>query len=220
MILLEKYRERICTCCKENFPATLDFFHKQKNGLFGLRPTCIICTNNLRKIYISENKDKISKTNKIWYDNNKEKRNEQIKKYRINNPDKVKKWQEKNTPILIKKRKERRKNDSLFKFKHSVSNLIRSSFKRKNSKKEGRTVEILGCTLEEFKIYIESKFESWMNWDNYGVYKPNGEKTWNFDHIIPLDTAKSFEDVILLNHHTNLRPLCSYENLIKLNKII
>ena len=58
-------------------------------------------------------------------------------------------------------------------------------------------------------------FEPWMNWGNHGnpkdgVIEPN--KTWDIDHIIPLSSAKTEDDIIKLNHYTNLRPLCSYNN--------
>ena len=54
-----------------------------------------------------------------------------------------------------------------------------------------------------------------MNWENYGNPKdgklePN--KTWDIDHIEPLSTANTETDIIRLNHHINLRPLCSYVN--------
>jgi hypothetical protein len=77
-----------------------------------------------------------------------------------------------------------------------------------------KTYEILGCTYEEFKNHIELKFEPWMDWDNHGLY--NGEKCfgWDLDHIIPLSSAKTEEDVISLNHYSNLQPLCSYVNRV------
>ena len=54
-----------------------------------------------------------------------------------------------------------------------------------------------------------------MNWDNYGnpvdgVYEIN--KTWDFDHKIPLSSANTEEEIIKLCHYTNLQPLCSYLN--------
>ena len=54
-----------------------------------------------------------------------------------------------------------------------------------------------------------------MNWDNYGnpkdgIYAPN--KTWDIDHIIPTSSAITEEDLLKLNHFTNLQPLCSYFN--------
>ncbi len=51
-----------------------------------------------------------------------------------------------------------------------------------------------------------------MNWDNYGFYNTTYNYGWDIDHIIPLSSAKSEEDVIKLCHYTNLQPLCSKIN--------
>ena len=60
---------------------------------------------------------------------------------------------------------------------------------------------------------LENKFEIWMNWENYGKYEiGNYNVGWDLDHIIPISSAKTEEDIILLNHHTNLQPLCSKIN--------
>ena len=59
--------------------------------------------------------------------------------------------------------------------------------------------------IEEFKIYLENKFTDKMCWENYGV-------VWDIDHIVPLSTAITEEDVLRLNHYTNLQPLDSYIN--------
>ena len=70
---------------------------------------------------------------------------------------------------------------------------------------------ILGCTIDEFKSYIESKFKKGMTFENYGE--------WHLDHIIPLATAKTTEDVIKLCHYTNFQPLWAEDNLKKGAKI-
>lgn len=52
-----------------------------------------------------------------------------------------------------------------------------------------------------------------MTWDNYGKYSKGFENFgWDIDHIIPISSAKTTDEVLLLNHYTNLRPLCSYIN--------
>lgn len=59
-----------------------------------------------------------------------------------------------------------------------------------------------------------------MNWENYG--KCNGEFNfgWDIDHIIPTSSGKTEEEIIMLNHYTNLRPLCSHVNRnLKRNKV-
>jgi hypothetical protein len=51
-----------------------------------------------------------------------------------------------------------------------------------------------------------------MTWENYGLYNKQFNYGWDIDHIVPLASAITEEDVIKLNHYTNLQPLCSYTN--------
>jgi len=51
-----------------------------------------------------------------------------------------------------------------------------------------------------------------MNWDNYGLYNGTENYGWDIDHITPLKTTKVEDEVIKLNHYSNLQPLCSYHN--------
>jgi len=198
-----------------------------------------------QKKYREDNKQKLSKYqeqyNKKYYEMNKEKESEKNKKYYIENkeklnamaiiwhkanPDKVKKYRKKHYLNNIEKIKEyqneynkkRKKIDELFKLKGNIRTLIANSFKNKNLKKNNKTVQILGCSFNDFKQHLESKFESWMNWGNYGLYNGNSNYGWDIDHITPLSMAKTEEDVIKLNHYSNLQPLCSKENRdIKIN---
>ena len=71
---------------------------------------------------------------------------------------------------------------------------------------------IQSVLFEEFKIYLESKFEDWMNWNNYGYFNGELNYGWDIDHINPLNSAQIEEEIIRLNHYTNLQPLCSYTN--------
>ena len=66
---------------------------------------------------------------------------------------------------------------------------------------------VCGITYEEFKAYIESKFENGMTWKNHGE--------WHLDHIIPVSQANSEEELIKLNHYSNFQPLWAYDNLSK-----
>ena len=121
------------------------------------------------------------------------------------------------SPATIKRRrawfKERRK-DPVFKL---ITNLrSRTSFilKRKTLVKKSKLLEILGCSLPELKKHLEKQFKLGMNWDN------NTLRGWHVDHIIPLASAKTREEVELLCHYTNLQPLWALENIIKSDKII
>ena len=117
-------------------------------------------------------------------------------------------------------KKIRLKNDPLFKLTCSIRGLISISFRNNGYGKKSRTYKILGCTYDEFKLQIESQWEEWMNWDNYGKYNGEERYGWDFDHIIPISSGKCEEDIIRLNHHTNIQPLCSYVNrYVKKDKI-
>jgi hypothetical protein len=175
--------------------------------------------NNPDKVKESrlKNKDVKKILDKKYAAKNKAKLNESKREWARNNPDKVK-------ATNLKYHKNKMLNDKLYKLKHSVANIIRDSFKRKGFSKNYKSIDILGCSIDDFKIYIESKFEDWMTWENYGnpedgIYEVN--KTWDIDHVIPLSTALTEKDIITLNNYKNLQPLCSYTNrFIKKDKMI
>jgi hypothetical protein len=111
-----------------------------------------------------------------------------------------------------KKYKDRWENDNLFAIKVRLRNLIRNSFRRKGYKKFNTSTEnIVGISYDEFKNYMESKFVDGMNWNNRGE--------WHIDHIIPLSSAKSEEELVRLCHYTNLQPLWAKDNIEKSNKV-
>ena len=113
--------------------------------------------------------------------------------------------------IKLKQRtKKRREIDSLFRLRQNIRSLIRSSIKNGGFSKRTKTYEILGCSFEEFKKYIESKFKLGMTWENYG--------TWEYDHITPVSWAINEDEIIKLNHYTNLQPLWREENIAKSNR--
>ena len=93
------------------------------------------------------------------------------------------------------------------------------SFKRIGTKKNTKTEHILGCTIQEFKTYIENQFECWMTLENHGIYTGVYNETWQLDHIEPISNATTPEDIIRLNHYTNFQPLCSKKNLEKSNML-
>lgn len=106
----------------------------------------------------------------------------------------------------------RRKTDPMYKLTKNLRTRLQNSLKCKKWKKNSKFKEYIGCTLEELKYHIESKFKEGMTWDNW---KFNG---WHIDHIIPLSSAKTEEEMIKLCHYTNLQPLWSEDNIKKSNK--
>jgi hypothetical protein len=78
------------------------------------------------------------------------------------------------------------------------------------AKKPTKTEIMLGCTYVELRNHLESMFKDGMSWDNKGK--------WHIDHIIPLSSAKTPEEVIRLCNFKNLQPLWEQDNKKKGNK--
>ena len=117
--------------------------------------------------------------------------------------------------LFIKRNKrytERLKEDFVFRLKHNLKVVLKRKIKDLGLEKKDKMIDILDCTYSEFKLYLEDKFEDWMNWENYGKYNGELNYGWDIDHVIPLSLAKTEEDVIKLSHYTNLQPLCSKIN--------
>jgi hypothetical protein len=105
-------------------------------------------------------------------------------------------------------KKNKLKTDSLERMKKNLRNRIREFLTGENKSK--RTFDIIGLDKENFKLYIESKFTEGMSWENYGE--------WHLDHIKPLYLSENEEDLISLNHYTNLQPLWAKDNIRKNRK--
>ena len=145
---------------------------------------------------------------KEWRKDNKDKLKEYHKEY-------SKEWRDNNKENLNEYSKERYKTNNLFRLTQNIRNMLLRSFNNKGYKKNSKTENILGCDFLTFKQHLESKFEPWMNWNNFGNWDGTPSKenvSWDIDHIIPISSAKNEEDIIKLNHYTNLQPLCSYHN--------
>mgnify|MGYP003436258720 CR=1 FL=1 len=143
------------------------------------------------KSWYSENSESVSNRTKIWYYENKERKIETAKIWNLENKDLVNEYRRNWS-------KNKRINDPLFAITENIKSSIRRSIVERKFRKKSNTIEILGCSFEEFKSYLESNGEL-----NYG---------WDIDHIIPISIAKTEDEVLKLNHYTNLQPLCSKIN--------
>ena len=158
---------------------------------------------------------KYKENTKKYYLDNKDNIKNKIKEYKLNNKDYIKQY----NISYIKENKEKIKKNPILKINGNIRTAIYFSLKKNKFSKNLKTEEIIGCSFDEFKIYLESKFEYWMNWGNYGKYNGELNYGWDIDHIIPLSSASNEEDIIKLNHCNNLQPLCSYTNrYVKMHK--
>lgn len=102
-------------------------------------------------------------------------------------------------------------SDDLVEFKIFMRQRIQSCYKHKR-RFPLALQEIVGCTLAQFRKHIASQFQDGMNEANYGA--------WELDHIVPLNSATSIDEVKELSRYTNYQPLWSEENRRKSDKII
>lgn len=154
------------------------------------------------KEYYEKNKEHRSDLSKCHYLRNKEKYKEKNRLYYLKNKkrDKIKKQQYNKEYIKLRK-----KNDPVFRAIYNIRNRLKKFFKSKGFKKRTKTINMIGCSLIELKCYLLSKFVVGMTWDNYG-------KIWHIDHIIPLSSSNTLEEIEKLSHYTNLQPLFAEDN--------
>ncbi len=200
-----------CSKCKE--VKKIEEYRVSARSSDGKDIQCKACRKATEGLYRSNNKEEFKQRRKDWYNDNKEHVLAYQKNYIESKGIKGKYMPGSkyfNTYVKV-----RSSTDPIFKLKKGIRCLISQSFKRTcegTYKKEERSVELLGCTLEFFMKHIQDKFTEGMTQENYGE--------WHLDHIIPLATAKTREDVVKLNHYTNFQPLWAKDNLAKGAKII
>lgn len=158
-----------------------------------------------KKEQYEQNKTDILAKNKIYRQKNIQRCKENHRKYYENHKDKI-------IARITKYKKERRKQDKIYKVKCQVRHLIGLSFARKGYIKSKKTEEILGMDLLNFYNYLLRTFRN-----NYG-YEWDGIESVHIDHIIPLSMAKTEKEVISLCHYTNLQLLKAKDNLQKQDK--
>ena len=191
--------KKICSKCYEEKDDIL--FAKSKSSKTGYKSHCKQCDAKSRNDRRSNEEGKL-------------KQKEDYKK-RMSYDGKLK-FNERRRELY----KNRIKTDIAYKLHNKIRSYILQALKKKGFSKNSQTYKILGCTYEEFSFYLESKFEIWMKWENHGNYTGNYNETWQIDHIIPICSGKTEEEILKLNHYTNLQPLCSRKNLEKSNKIV
>lgn len=204
---------KICTICELN--KNVDEFPKCNPCKDGYRNQCKECIKDrnikwreenpeYHRDWVSNNKEKDTLRKKIHYELNREKYIQNSNDYRKNNKDRVNK-------VVSDYMKKRFSEDEVFKLTFTVRSRIRNFLKLSGGVKKDTTFDLIGCSPTELVKHIEDKFTDGMTWDNHGE--------WHIDHIIPLSSAKDYDELKKLSHHTNLQPLWAKDNLTKSNKL-
>jgi hypothetical protein len=174
--------------------------------------------------------DYYAEMHKKYYEENKETCLQRQSDYRAQNYDVVRsrdrKYKENNRVSLRVKQKEyylanredrvryageyvrkRLSTDPLYRLCHTVRRRISLAIASQGYTKNSRTSDMLGCDWLQLKAHIERGFTDGMNWDN--------RSKWHIDHIMPLASAGSEDELIALCHYKNLQPLWAFDNLSK-----
>lgn len=170
--------------------------------------------NKERRVeYNKINAEKLKKQKAQHHLNNKDKYNSLSKDWYFKNIDRKKQYikdnKEKFSKIFNDRRRERYSSDINYKIATNLRNRIKSALRRKSNKSKSST--LLGCSIQELKLHLESKFKQGMSWDNYNY------RGWHIDHIKPcasFDLTK-LEEQKKCFHYTNMQPLWAFENLSK-----
>lgn len=191
--LTEDIKSKVCTTCK--IEKTIDLFYVG-------HATCKACHLVKKQKWRKDNPEEYKTQNRRYNEKTKDIQKEKKKIYRENNRESYNAYWS-----------NRKKVDVVFKLLTGMRSRVSGYLKKSSVTKNNKTFEIVGCTPQELKDYLEKQFKEGMTWENYGIYG------WHIDHIIPLASAETEEELLKLFHYTNLQPLWAEENLLKSNKI-
>lgn len=190
---------KTCTVC--NIEKTFEEFSPcgTYKGVKQYRPSCKKCRNiELRSDEDYQEKRRINQRTEK-YRTSKRIRNK-TEKYRAKDRIRCKRA----TPKRMIQRKKRYKTDIIYKLKCLVRSRLLTSIKLNGFPKLYNTIKYIGCDYSTLKSHIEAQFKPGMTWENHGE--------WEIDHVIPLASATSEEQLLKLSHYTNLQPLWQTEN--------
>ena len=218
-----------CSVCKRTLP--VEQFYKHSRHKDGLTSECKECIKQKQKQYREDNTENIRAKKKKWQEENRtlmnqwskdyvkrhpDRRKESLKRYYETHKENKQEYAKKHMDVhnkSCKKYNEKSRCDPVLKMKFRMRSLLYVAFKNSNTVKSKHTEEIIGLPATEFCNYLLETFKNiyGRDWD--------GKEEVNIDHIIPVSTAETEEDVIRLNHYSNLRLITKEDNLKKGTKI-
>lgn len=122
----------------------------------------------------------------------------------------LKEYNDTNHDSISEKRKRRLENDEVADYALKIKKQVQQVYARRQKRVKEKLYSILGCQADEFVSYIDSLLKDGMTPDNYGE--------WQLDHIEPISSARTREEVERLCHYTNYQPLWKIDNRKKGSK--
>lgn len=156
------------------------------------------------KQYRENRKEKQKEYERKYYQNNKEFFKNKSLEWSKNNPEKKK--------VQRNKQNKKRQLNPVHNFHDRIRKRLIRVLNDIGLKKESRTQDILGYSAKELFNYL-SKYIGQLCEDCKLIIID--KQKCQIDHIIPIGSAKTKEDVIKLNQLNNLRLICSSCNLNK-----
>jgi hypothetical protein len=156
-----------------------------------------------KKVWHEANGEAVAVKAHLGYEANKAQRQDRIRAYKETHLEQIAAYQK-----LYKR--ERRRTDPAFKLADQLRHRLYLALK--NNAKKGSAIGLLGCSVEEARQHLESRFRLGMTWQNHGC--------WHIDHIRPLASFDLQNPTQLAQacHYTNMQPLWAWENLKKSDK--
>lgn len=187
---------KICTKCKGS--KTLNLYHKRQASKDGHSVICKSCILT----HVNNYNQKVDiKLRKKAYD-----------KVYVNSPlfDRSR-YNEQNRKYARERQRTLYKTNPHFKIKHIMRIRIHQAIKHNTTDNNSAVEQLIGCTVQELKLHLESMFLDGMTWANYTI---NG---WHVDHIKPCASydLTDIEQLSLCFHYTNLQPLWAKDNRSK-----
>jgi len=219
MVNIYMNNTKICYTCKQE--KSIAEFHKDRYKPDGLTPSCAFCRGSKKMIGESRVVNGIKKCSRCQVHKPVEEFYKDSSRYEglsyycksckgIRNKKYVKKNTEKIRSYFRDYTKTRKVRDVNFKLAINLRARVNTAIR--DNIKAGHTLELLGCTIDELKRHLESKFSTDMSWDNYGQ--------WHVDHIVPCSAFDLSDPVEQKQcfHYTNLQPLWAEDNMKKHDK--
>lgn len=221
---------KFCTNCNCRLELTTKNFsqtkHTKKSGAVSIywSSYCIKCQHKKAGEWARNHKEKIKEHKKKYIETHVNEEKIRRSNYRKKNKDKIsqynKNYRIEHKEILREQDKNRRQNNPAARLRTIIRGVISRAIHKNSS-----MTKFLPYSFKKLKEHLESKFEFWMNWNNYGKYDSKGWDdnnsdtwTWQIDHIIPHSkfNYKSMEDEDFKKcwDLSNLRPYSAKQNVI------
>lgn len=213
----EKLQERRATKSEYMKKYNKEYYEKNKVELMEYQKMYKLNNAEKMKTYFRRygllNRDRINSEHKKYYVDNRDKILDAAAQYRKKNIERVSEYHKKNRVKINLYRRKKYHENPIYNLVCKIRSRTRTCIASKKLKKDLGFYDYLGCTGEELYKHIQGLFTDGMSWELVMSGKIE------IDHIIPLATADSIEDVYRLSHFLNLQPLWVKDNRKKSNKL-